>query len=371
MDAVTHLAPTVGVVAACDFLGVARASFYRQRPVLGPPASPAPEPALPAARPAPARALSPIERASVLTRLARRAISGPLSRRRSGHPAGRRPVPLLDPHHVPHPRRGGRVPRAPRSARSSGLPKTRVAGHRPQPTVELGHHQAAGSGQVDLLLSLRHPRRLQPLRRRLDGRAPGRRGTGQAIYRGDHRQAPGSRRPAHHPRRPRQGHDFQAGRLSDGRPRRHQDPQPALCFRRQPVFGKPVPHHEVPPGVPGSLRLHPRQPRLLSAVFPVVQPRASPLRHRLADPGHGSLSARPRLSWPTARWCSTPLTKRTRTASFGDRQNHCHCHRRFGSTGRFHPAKRQRKNASSRGSPSRNASEWSGDWCAAGGAACP
>ena len=66
MDAVTQLAPTVGVVAACDFLGVARASFYRQRPVLGPPAAPVPEPASPAARPAPARALSPAERASVL-----------------------------------------------------------------------------------------------------------------------------------------------------------------------------------------------------------------------------------------------------------------------------------------------------------------
>lgn len=66
MDAVTQLAPTVGVVAACDFLGVARASFYRQRPVLGPPAAPAPEPALPAERPAPARALSPDERAGVL-----------------------------------------------------------------------------------------------------------------------------------------------------------------------------------------------------------------------------------------------------------------------------------------------------------------
>ncbi len=39
MDAVTHLAPTVGVRAACDFLGVARASFYRQRPVFGPSAS--------------------------------------------------------------------------------------------------------------------------------------------------------------------------------------------------------------------------------------------------------------------------------------------------------------------------------------------
>jgi hypothetical protein len=43
MDAVTHLAPTVGVVAACDFLGVARASFHRQRPVLGPAAAEAKE----------------------------------------------------------------------------------------------------------------------------------------------------------------------------------------------------------------------------------------------------------------------------------------------------------------------------------------
>ncbi len=66
MDAVTHLAPTVGVVDACECLGVARASFYRQRPVLGPPASPAPEPALPTERSAPPRALGPAERAGVL-----------------------------------------------------------------------------------------------------------------------------------------------------------------------------------------------------------------------------------------------------------------------------------------------------------------
>jgi len=66
MDAVTHLAPIVGVATACDFLGVARASFYRQRPVLGPPATPVLEPILPAERPAPARSLSPAERADVL-----------------------------------------------------------------------------------------------------------------------------------------------------------------------------------------------------------------------------------------------------------------------------------------------------------------
>jgi putative transposase len=67
MDAVTQLAPTVGVFAACEALGVARASFYRQRPVAGPSAWAAPLPSLPAMRPTPARALSLMERAEVLS----------------------------------------------------------------------------------------------------------------------------------------------------------------------------------------------------------------------------------------------------------------------------------------------------------------
>ena len=65
MDAVTQLAPTVGVAAACDFLAVARASFYRQRPLFGPPVSPVPEPVW-GERSVPARSLSPAERADVL-----------------------------------------------------------------------------------------------------------------------------------------------------------------------------------------------------------------------------------------------------------------------------------------------------------------
>ena len=36
MDAVLQLSTTVGIESACDALGVARASFYRQRPLLGP-----------------------------------------------------------------------------------------------------------------------------------------------------------------------------------------------------------------------------------------------------------------------------------------------------------------------------------------------
>jgi putative transposase len=59
MTAVAQLAPTVGVAAACDVLGVARASFYRQRPREEPPVAAA-------VRPAPARALSPAERDQAL-----------------------------------------------------------------------------------------------------------------------------------------------------------------------------------------------------------------------------------------------------------------------------------------------------------------
>ena len=66
MEAVIQLAPTVGLAAACDFLGVARASFYRQRSASLLPAAPAPEPGVPAERSLPARSLSPDERACVL-----------------------------------------------------------------------------------------------------------------------------------------------------------------------------------------------------------------------------------------------------------------------------------------------------------------
>jgi putative transposase len=57
MEAVHQLAPTVGIESACEVLGVARASFYRQ-PVFGP-ALPVPS------RPSPARALSKEERETV------------------------------------------------------------------------------------------------------------------------------------------------------------------------------------------------------------------------------------------------------------------------------------------------------------------
>lgn len=65
MDSALCLSATVGIRAACDHLGVSRASLYRLRPVLGPPLEPeAPSP--PAIRPTPGRALSSGEREEVL-----------------------------------------------------------------------------------------------------------------------------------------------------------------------------------------------------------------------------------------------------------------------------------------------------------------
>jgi putative transposase len=66
MDSALVLASRVGIQAACESLGVARASFYRHRPVLGP-ALPAVSVEPPTPRPTPARALDQTERDRVLS----------------------------------------------------------------------------------------------------------------------------------------------------------------------------------------------------------------------------------------------------------------------------------------------------------------
>jgi putative transposase len=64
MDATLQLSCTVGIESACDALGVARASFYRRRPLFGPPL--AESIPLPFVRSVPPRALSSGEREGVL-----------------------------------------------------------------------------------------------------------------------------------------------------------------------------------------------------------------------------------------------------------------------------------------------------------------
>lgn len=66
MDAVLSLSPQVGIQAACDCLGIPRATFYRHRPPVGPMRESSVVPDPPAPRPKPARALDAFERAQVL-----------------------------------------------------------------------------------------------------------------------------------------------------------------------------------------------------------------------------------------------------------------------------------------------------------------
>src|SRR5882762_4622270 len=99
------------------------------------------------------------------------------------HPARSGHLPLLDPHDVSHPRAARRGARTPRSAAPPRLSEARAAGGRPQPGLVLGHHQADGAGEMDVFLSLRHPRHLQPTRGRLVCGRCGKCGLVQAIAR--------------------------------------------------------------------------------------------------------------------------------------------------------------------------------------------
>ena len=64
MNAVAMLGPTVGIAAACDFLDVPRASYYRQHPLLGPAPQSPPSPLI-VVPTLPARALRPDQRQAV------------------------------------------------------------------------------------------------------------------------------------------------------------------------------------------------------------------------------------------------------------------------------------------------------------------
>src|SRR5450756_1912267 len=83
---------------------------------------------------------------------ARAALCRSGTRRSLRQPARRGRLPLLDPHHVPHPGRKPRSPRSPRSPAPSDLQKAGAAGASTQRGLVVGHHEADGAGQIDLLL---------------------------------------------------------------------------------------------------------------------------------------------------------------------------------------------------------------------------
>src|SRR5207253_1084127 len=105
-----------------------------------------------------------------------------------------------------------------RCRRPRSVLPARVRSPRALSAGELAHHEAAGAGEVDLLLPLRDARRLQPLRGGLDGGTPGEREAGRAVHPRDLRP-PGDRsEPAHDPCRPGAGDDLEARRVPACRP---------------------------------------------------------------------------------------------------------------------------------------------------------
>src|ERR1035437_7052841 len=270
MGAVTQLAPTVGVLAACDFLGVARASFYRQRPVPSPPESLALPPTLPSARPAPARALSSIERASVLAVLH-------AERFQDRSPAAVQATLLDEGRYLCSTRTMYRILADQGESRERRDQLVHPAYSKPELLATAPNQLWSWD-----ITKLRGPAKwtyfylyvildvFSRYARGLDGGAARRRRAGQQADRRNLRKAEHSSRPAHRPRRPRLVHAQQARGFSAGRSQHRQNPQPALHLQRQPVFGKPLPHPEIPPRVSRPLRLDSRQPRLLPIVLSLV-----------------------------------------------------------------------------------------------------
>ena len=89
--------------------------------------------------------------------------------------------------------------------------KPELLAQRPNELWSLGRQQAQGPGEVDLLLPVRDPRRVQPLRRRLDGPVPGERAARQGADRAGDRAAEDHPQGADAARRPRRAATRQAG----------------------------------------------------------------------------------------------------------------------------------------------------------------
>ena len=167
------------------------------------------------------------------------------------------------------------------SAHPPRLREARAARRAAERALVVGHHEAAGPGEVDLLLPVRDPRRVQPLRRRLDRAVPRERPARQGADRAGHRAAADHPQDAHAARRPRRPDARQAGRVPARRPRRHEDALAARTPRTTTRTRGALQDPEVPARVPRPVRRHRARPRALPRVLRLVQPRTT------ATPGSG------------------------------------------------------------------------------------
>ena len=170
-----------------------------------------------------------------------------------------------------------------------------------------------GPGEVDVLLPLRDPRRLQPLRRRLDRPAPRERPQlAKALIAQAVEQQQIAPRPADRARRPRQLDDLQAGRVPARRPRRHQ------ARHSRPYTSTDNPYSEAQfktlkyrPAFPARFDSIEHARAFCREFFDWYNHAAPPLRDRPDDPRRPSTTAAPSTSTPTAPASSTPPTPRT------------------------------------------------------------
>ena len=220
--AIDELIPIVGTAGACRAVGRPRASWYRQHRQSPLP----PRPPRPAPRPQP-RALSAAEQAQVLEVLhAERFVDqAPASVCATLLDEGIYLASVSTMYRLLRERGRDRRSAPPRHPPAPG--QARAGGHRAQPVLVVGHHQAGRAGQVDLVLPVRDLGHLQPLCGRLDGRPPRGRCAGRAAAGRDRHRPAGAGGHADHPCRPGRLDDLQAGRDAAGRPGRHQKPRPS------------------------------------------------------------------------------------------------------------------------------------------------
>ena len=247
MDAVLLLSVSVGIEAACDALGVARASFYRQRPVLGPAPSARPPVLPPPARPTPPRALGPEEIHAV------RAVLNS-ERFQDCSPAAINATLLDEGQYLCSTRTMYRVLEEDGATRERRDQLTHPQYHKPELLASAPNQLWSWD-----ITKLRGPAKwtyfylyviLDVFSRYVVGWMVAPRESAELakkLIEEILRKAEYPAEPTHPPCRPRLGHALQTRGPAARRPQRHQDPQPALHVQRQSLFGKPVPHYEIPP----------------------------------------------------------------------------------------------------------------------------
>ena len=339
MVAIEAVTTTGETSALCQSVGLARATLYRRR-------QPA-RPSTPTVRVASSRALVPAERQAVLDVLhserfvdqSPAEVQATLLEEQTYLCSTRTMYRILDAAEEVRERRD--------QARHPVVHQAGAGGDGAQSDLVVGHHQAEGLDPLPLLLAVCDPRSLQSLRRGLDGRGGGERPPGPAADRGHLPQARDRSAPAHDSCRPRRADAQQARRRTVFRSQHRRQSLATPCEQRQSVLRGAIPYVQVPPGVPGSIRV----PR----TRPQHQPRCSSAgtTTRITTAA-SAISRRPTSTMAVRLPSSTCViarawrpTTRIPNASCKARHASNDCRMRFGSIRRRHrPARRPQERRS-------------------------